>query len=291
MKIAVTGATGFIGQALCPYLESHLQAQIIKLTRGPIQSEGQTLDLTTNDQALIASLTGVDCLIHLAARAHTRNSSEADFKRDNVELTTRIANLCRTAKIPRVIYVSSIKVNGNSTSGRTPYTADELPQPEDNYGQSKLDCEIVLKQYFSSDDTQLTIIRPPLVYGDINKGNLQTLETLITKNIPLPFGNINNRRDLISLHNLCDLITLCVTHPQAANDIFLASDNVTRNTREIVQLLATKLNIPTRFFSVPKWVFGILSFLFPQAIESLTGDLQVDIKKTKSLLGWNPDSL
>lgn len=291
MKIAVTGATGFVGQALCPYLESQLRADIIKLTREPTHSGHQTLALTMSDHDIIAALEGIDCLIHLAARAHNHKSTELDFKRDNVELTARIATLCASAKIPRVIYLSSIKVNGNSTNGRTPYTADELSQPDDEYGRSKLECERILMECFSGTETKLTVIRPPLVYGKNNKGNLQTLETLIAKKIPLPFGGLNNRRDLISLSNLCNLISLCVTHPKAINETFLASDDKARSTKEIIELLAARKGIPTRFFKVPTWAFSFLNVLAPQTIERLTGDLQVDIKKTKSLLDWNPNSL
>ena len=290
MRIAVTGANGFVGRALCPFLEKHLGAELITLTRTPTQSNNQEVSFSATDQELIQALKGVDCLIHLAARAHTQNSTVTDFERDNQTLTARILNLCVIAKIPRVIYLSSIKVNGNSTSGRMPYTADDVPQPEDIYGQSKLDCENLLKQQLTHTEIQWVIIRPPLVYGDNNKGNLHTLETLIGKHMPLPFGKLDNRRDLISIENLCNLIALCISHPNAANNIFLASDDISRSTRDIIQLLANRKKIPVRFFNLPNWVFTLIKPCAPQIIERLTGNLQVDITKTKSLLGWNPDN-
>lgn len=290
MRIAVTGANGFVGQALCPFLEKHLYAQIIGLTRKPVHSANNALNFSASDQDLVASLRGVDCLIHLAARAHTHHSSAADFERDNVALTDRIANLCVAAKIPRVIYLSSIKVHGNSTSGRIPYSADEPPTPQDSYGQSKLDCENLLRQQLTNTETQWVIIRPPLIYGDNNKGNLRALETLIAKGIPLPFGTINNRRDLISIENLCSLIAACITHPNAASKIFLASDGIARNTKEIVQLLSARNKIPVNFFNIPSIFFKLAKPCAPQIIERLTGDLQVDITKTKSVLGWNPNN-
>jgi UDP-glucose 4-epimerase len=288
MRIAVTGANGFVGQALCPFLENHLDAQIVKLTRKPTLTNQET-SLSSPDGVLIEALKDFDCLIHLAARAHTRNSTSADFERDNQALTTRILNVCVAAKISRIIYLSSIKVNGNSTNG-IPYTADDVAQPEDIYGQSKLDCEALLKQQLTNTETQWVIIRPPLVYGDKNKGNLHTLETLISKRIPLPFGKLNNRRDLISIENLCSLIALCITHPKASNEVFLASDDMARSTREIIQLLAKRKKIPVSFFNFPNWIFTLLKPCAPQIIERLTGDLQVDITKTKSLLGWTPDN-
>ncbi|GGY72713.1 UDP-glucose 4-epimerase [Cellvibrio zantedeschiae] len=288
MRIAVTGANGFVGQALCPFLQNRLQADLVSLTRNPSTSANKQLALSATDEELIAGLEGVDCLIHLAARAHTRNSTPDDFERDNLALTNRVADLCVAAKIPRLIYLSSIKVNGNSTNGRPPFSADETPQPEDIYGQSKLASEIAVKERLINSQTYWVIIRPPLVYGDKNKGNLHSLETLIDKRFPLPFDKIHNQRDLVSIENLCELIALCATHPQAIHEIFLVSDGVARSTKEIIQLLADRKHQSPYFFNVPDWVFTLIKKFSPQAIERLTGNLQVNIAKTKSLLGWSP---
>jgi len=290
MRIAVTGANGFVGQALCPFLQDQLQASLVSLTRNPSATMHEQLALSTTDAELITGLGDVDCLIHLAARAHTKNSTPADFERDNVALTKRIAYLSIAAKIPRLIYLSSIKVNGESTKGRNPYSADDLPQPEDIYGQSKLACEQLLAEILASSSTELVIIRPPLIYGDHNKGNLRLLEALINTHLPLPFGNFNNRRDVVSIENLCSLIVLSIKHPAAANEIFLVSDGKARNTKEIVQLLARRKGKIVRFFNFPQWMFTLLKKFKPQVIERLTGDLQVNIDKTRSLLGWNPNN-
>lgn len=290
MRIAVTGADGFVGKALCPYLESHLQAEILKLTRQSQDHSGQSVSFADSDDVLINKLQGTDCIIHLAARAHTRNSTPADFLRDNVLLTDRLIKVSLKAGVPRFIYLSSIKVNGNSTRGRTPYTADESPYPEDQYGQSKLECENIIKQAFKNSQSEWIIIRPPLIYGENNKGNLASLESLIKKRIPLPFEQLHNHRDIISMSNLCQLIAVCVEHPNAANNIFLASDDISRSTKEIATLLAARMNTPVYFYKVPNWALKILQFFAPNTLERLTGDLEVDITKTKTLLNWAPSN-
>ncbi|HOY22254.1 MAG TPA: NAD-dependent epimerase/dehydratase family protein [Cellvibrio sp.] len=287
MRIAVTGANGFIGPQLCPYLQEQLKADIITLTRSPSTIGNKALSFSVSDEQLISDLSQVDCLIHLAARAHS-NATAADLDRDNLALSERVAKLALAAKVARVIYISSIKVNGDSTQDRAPFTADETPQPDDDYGRSKLASELILKRYFANTPTELVIIRPPLVYGSNNKGNLKSLEKLIRLGLPLPFANLNNQRDLVSIENLCALISLTVAHPHAANQIFLVSDGISRNTKEIVELLAKYQNRQLRFFKMPNWVFAVLKKYKPQVSERLTGNLQVDITKTRSFLDWSP---
>lgn len=287
MRIAVTGANGFIGQQLCPYLQEQLKADIITLTRSPSAIGNKALSFSVSDEQLISDLSQVDCLIHLAARAHS-NATAADLERDNLALSERVAKLALAAKISRVIYVSSIKVNGDSTQDRGPFTADETPKPDDDYGRSKLASELIFKKHLANTPTELVIIRPPLVYGSNNKGNLKSLEKLIRLGLPLPFASLKNQRDLISIENLCALISLTVTHPNAANQTFLVSDGISRNTKEIVQLLAKNQHKQIRFFKMPDWVFSLLTKHKPQISARLTGDLQVDTTKTRSLLDWSP---
>jgi UDP-glucose 4-epimerase len=283
IHIAITGANGFIGNQLCSYIEQHLNAKIIRITRNTLPCFAQS-----NDE-LIAQLQQVDCLIHLAARAHAR-SSNADFERDNIQLSERVAQICIAAKIPRLIYLSSIKANGNSTSARAPFSAEEAPSPEDDYGISKWQVEQMLNRETVATQTELIIIRPPLVYGDKNKGNLGSLVSVIKKGIPLPFAAIKNKRDLVSIENLCSLITTCITHPNACGQTLLVSDGITRTTTEIIQLLCEKEQLQCTLFKIPSVMFRILHRYKPirAYIESLTGDLQVNIQKTKTLLNWQP---
>lgn len=287
MRIAVTGANGFIGQQLCPYLQEQLKADVITLTRTPSSIGNKALSFSASDEQLISDLSQIDCLIHLAAKAHS-NATAAELERNNVVLSERVAKLVIEAKISRVIYISSIKVNGDSTQGRSPFTADETPLPDDDYGRSKLASELILKKHLTNTPTELVIIRPPLVYGPNNKGNLKSLEQLIRLKLPLPFANINNQRDLISIENLCTLIALTVTHPNAANQTFLASDGISRNTKEIIQLLAKNEQERLRFFNMPNWIFALLTKYKPNLSARLVGNLQVNIAKTQSLLDWNP---
>lgn len=279
MKIAVTGATGFVGNALCPHLEQRLGAGIIAINRNTLNA--------TNEQ-LVEILKGADCLVHLAARAHAKNTTAQDFERDNQALSQRIATLAVAARIPRVVYLSSIKVNGESTQGRAAFTTYDLPAPVDDYGKSKLACEEIFRRTCANSNTQLVIIRPPLVYGSNNKGNLAALERLIHYGIPLPFAGIHNKRDLVSVANLCSLISHCCIKAEAAGHTFMVSDGIGRSTADIVKLLAQQMQKPVRLFKLPSIIFNLLALIKPDAITRLTGDLEVDISKTQSLLGWSP---
>ena len=288
MRIAITGANGFVGKALCPYLAQTLNADIVSITRSA--THGDAPNLSQTDKELISQLNNIDCLIHLASRAHTHGSTQQDFERDNIDLSERIGKICTAAKIPRLIYLSSIKVNGNSTTYRAPYSASEAPMPEDDYGKSKLASENILKSITNNTQTNLVIIRPPLVYGDKNKGNLKTLVRLIKSGIPLPFAALTNKRDLVSVENLCSLIATCVQHTDACNHTFLVSDGISRSTSDIIKLLCTREQLTCKQFPVPFFIYNSLKYLkpFKNQIESLTGDLQVDITQTQAILGWQP---
>jgi len=289
MRIAVTGATGFVGRQLCPYLQHHLGAEIVAISRTNASNNPMDLSFTQTDEQLATRLSGrIDCLIHLAAKAHNHKASATDFARDNVVLSERVARLCISSNIPRMILLSSIKVNGESTAHRPPYSAADIPAPEDNYGRSKLASEQVVQKIFQNSTTEWVIVRPPLIYGENNKGNLQSLLKLMCKGIPLPFNNIHNRRDLVSIENLCSVISLAITHPQAAGEIFLVSDGVARNTKEIAQLIAERAGLNPYFFATPQWLLKLLAYVKPQIIKRLTEDLAIDITKTQALLGWKP---
>lgn len=291
LRVAVTGANGFVGGALCAILLTQPNMQLIQLTRKPANNNELALNInTTSDADLAAALKNYDCLIHLAARAHTKKATIADFQRDNLELSKRLANISARANITQFIYVSSIKALGNTTKATAPFSHSSTPVPEDAYGKSKLASEILIKEILAESATALTIVRPPLVWGQNCKGNLRTLINIIEKGIPLPFAGIKNSRDIISLENLCDFLTHIILHPNALNASFLISDEKKRNTSDIIQLLENYTTQKAKLIKMPHFLFNVLRFhpSINAMISSICDNLEIDISHTKKMLNWTP---
>lgn len=296
MNVLVTGANGYLGRALCPFLiESGYS--VTTLTRQPWPLSGAKNHSAAFDDsaALRTYLQRQDVVIHLAALAHQPGQATEAMRNlywsVNVEQTKRLAISALEAGVKRFIYISSIKVNGESTT-IAPYRFDSPPAPEDLYGCSKWAAEQMLQELFAGSDSKLVIIRPPLIWGGDMKGNLALLQKLVRWRIPLPFGSLNNRRDLVSLHNLCDLIRLVIRHPNAAGQTLLVSDGVARTTADIVRLVAASEQRSANIVSCPQWVFTALSRIpiIGDKLKKLTGNLAVDISPTCELLGWRPGS-
>jgi UDP-glucose 4-epimerase len=296
MKVLVTGANGYLGRALCPFLMRRGYS-VTTLTRQPWLLPGTTNHLVAlNDVAGLHNyLQGQEVVIHLAALAHQAGQETAAMESlywsVNVEKTKILAHAALAAGVKRFIYISSIKVNGESTTG-IPYRFDSPPEPEDLYGRSKWAAEQLLHELFTGTATELVIIRPPLIWGDTMKGNLALLQKLVRWRVPLPFGTVNNRRDLVSLHNLCSLISLVVLHPKAAGQTLLVSDGVPRTTADIIRLVSAYQGKPANIVNCPSWVFGFLIALpvIGGKFRKLTTNLAVDISPTCELLDWQPDS-
>jgi UDP-glucose 4-epimerase len=277
MNILVSGAHGFVGNALCAYLIS----------------QGNTVS-TVNRNDPEQSFTGntFDCMINLAARAHVMQETAEDVYRAyadiNVGYTLNMARLAKTLNIKRFIFLSSVKVNGECTT--TPFTESDSPQPMDDYGRTKLEAEISLKDYCASQNLELVLIRPPLIYGAQVKANFKHLVQICKKTIPLPFGSICNKRSLISLQNLNNFIELCCIHPAAANQTFLISDDHDVSTTELIKTIRWAVGQKPLLFPVPERLLKLtLSLLGKKNLsDRLLGDLQVDITKAKDLLGWKP---
>jgi nucleoside-diphosphate-sugar epimerase len=291
IKVAITGASGFVGQALLELLENDPTVNITLLGRGGTSEDAPFVDLETRSNSDITNqLNKFDCLIHLAARAHSNNSTAADFKRDNIELTQRLAKIAREAQISQFIYISSIKVLGNKTSPNKPFSSHDKPMPEDDYGRSKWECEQLLVSNLDSSQTAYTIIRPPLVWGKKVKGNLKSIICLINKGFPLPFASIDNRRDVISLTNLANFIKYTILNPKAFNDSFLVSDGKSMSTPNIIRLLEKFSEKKAILIHCPKFIFAMARSI-PQLrtkIESFSENLEVDISYTSQKLGWIP---
>jgi len=214
----------------------------------------------------------------------------AEYRKVNVEGTLNLARQAAKAGVSRFVYISSIKVNGEQTASGKPFTPDDEPAPEDSYGVSKLEAETGLHEIASETGMEVVIIRPPLVYGPGVKGNFASMIKLVDKGLPLPLGAIHNKRSLVALDNLVDLITTCIDHPAAANQVFLAGDGQDVSTTELLRGVGRAMGKPARLIPVPA---GMLMFgaglLGKKAVgQRLLGSLQVDISKARNLLGWEP---
>lgn len=241
------------------------------------------------------ALQGVSCVFHIAARVHIMNDDSVDplaeFKAVNTYGTLNLAKQAAQAGVKRFIFVSSIKVNGETTSGKQPFTSKDKRMPEDPYGISKSEAEQQLLELGKQTGMEIVIIRPPLVYGEGVKANFASLMRLVGKGLPLPFRLITkNKRSLVSVYNLVDLIKVCIDHPKAANQVFLASDDHDLSTAEIVALMAKVQGKPNLAIPVPVWCFKLAGKLLGKqaVIDRLTGSLQLDITHTKNTLNWSP---
>tara|TARA_R110001606_G_scaffold327360_1_gene474275 strand:- start:122 stop:1063 length:942 start_codon:yes stop_codon:yes gene_type:complete len=295
--IALTGYSGFIGQEFLN--RSSRKNKLLLVGRKDFKKEYEfvefSLDSTQSTNELVESFCRVRVVIHLAARVHIMNESStdplADFRLVNTEGTLNIARHAAKAGVKRFIFLSSIKVNGESTSYRSPFTAFDDRLPEDPYGISKSEAEEQLLALGKETDMEIVIIRPPLVYGEGVKANFASLMKFVGKGFPLPFRAINrNKRSLVSVYNLVDLIKACIDHPKAANQVFLVSDDNDLSTAQMVALMANVQGKANLSIPVPVWCFKIVGKIFKKeaVFDRLVGSLQLDIEHTKNTLDWTP---
>lgn len=295
-KVLLTGASGFVGNVLNAAMINHYQVLPVVRHKHSVDFdvcvEVQEIDKNTQ---WVEALSGVHCIIHCAARVHIMNDSSSDslaeFRTVNTEGTLNLARQAVEAGVKRFIFLSSIKVNGESTSNGEPFTAFDQCLPEDPYGMSKFEAEKQLIAIAKDSGMEVVIIRPTLVYGPGVKANFVSLMNLVSKGIPLPFGCITkNKRSLVSVDNLVDLIITCIDHPKAANQVFLVSDDHDVSTSDMVRELAIALDKPTWQLPLPIWCYKLVGKLFGRSdiVDRLTGTLQVDISHTKETLGWKP---
>lgn len=292
-KVLVTGYSGFVGRHLLEVLRDKYELNLVGRKSTNI---GEVFTLPIDGSVdLSECFDGVDCVIHLAARVHVMNdngeNSLDEFRKVNVACTTTLVKQAIKAGVKRFIYISTIKVNGESASIQKPFTANDVPDPQDAYGKSKAEAEQCLIDFTKNSSMEFVIIRPPLVYGKGVKANFASLMKLTGKGYPLPFGGIHqNRRSLVSVYNLVDLIRVCIEHPHARNKIFLVSDDANLSTKELVSLMASVQNKQAFLLHLPIWLLKLVGFLTAKqkVVERLTGSLVVDIAETKNLLNWEP---
>lgn len=297
--VLVTGANGLVGRALCCDLANR-GFSVHAAVRTPnqftpiagVQSVGAP-DLS--DPQAVWPLLGVDVVIHAAARVHVMNPApdEAErFMAVNREGTLQLARNCIQAGVKRLVFLSTIKVNGEQTQPGHPFAAsDRITAPKDPYALSKYEAEQALFVLAKQTGLEVAVIRPPLVYGPGAKGNLELLEKAIRKGVPLPIGLLDaNRRSLVSLANLVDLVSTAAMHPAASGQVFLASDGHDLSTLALAQEIAKACGLPLRSLPVPVTLLSLAARTLGKAemMRRLTGNLQVDIGSTCERLGWKP---
>lgn len=296
-KVLITGSTGFIGSALVDRIRGRQFKQVVALTREPATVFPCDVLVMYASKKIDASklvLQGIDSIVHCAARVHIMNDTSsdplADFRDVNVKFTLDLARRAAASGVRRFVFISSVKVNGEETLPSTAFKSDDAPAPLDPYGQSKLEAEEGLRHIAFESGIEVVIIRPVLVYGPGVKANFLNMMQLLNKGVPLPLGAIFNKRSLVSLSNLIDLIITCIDHPDAANQTFMVSDGEDVSTTELLQRMAKALNRPARLIPVPTAVLkaGALLLGRRDVARRLTSSLQVNIDKTRSLLGWSP---
>ena len=291
-KILVTGGSGFVGTALLKH-PSFSSALVIGRTKPSSDNDYVkiSLDATTDYSVL---LKGVDVIIHLAARAHVMddksNNPLEEFRFINTHATLNLAAQAAKIGVKRFIFVSTAKVLGEKTSQSNRFTAFDSLCPQDQYSVSKAEAEMGLQKIAQKSSMDLVIIRPPLVYGPEVKGNFEKLIRLISLKVPLPLESINNRRSMVSVDNLVDLISKCITAKNAENQVFMVSDDHDLSTPELIRMICLSKGINSKMFSFPP----ILLELFlkclgkRQVYERLCGSMQVDITHTKTQMKWEP---
>lgn len=288
MKVLVTGANGFVGSAVMRHLSKNANYLLAGAVRG---ADGFELAADTDWSRALA---GVDCVVHTAARVHIMREQAidplAEFRRVNVHGTLALARQAVGHGVKRFIFLSSIKVNGEATLPGLPFIEADLPDPQDAYGVSKHEAERGLRKIAQESGMDVVIIRPPLVYGPGVKANFAALMKAVQKGWPLPLGAVHNSRSLLALDNLVDIVAVCISHPKAAGETFLVSDGRDISMLELVERLARAAEVRPRLVYIPVPLIEASAKLLGKrdVVRRVCGNLQVDISKVRSLLGWVP---
>lgn len=298
MTVLVTGSSGFVGHSICRQMTEHGQS-----VRGAQRTEsGAPNNWETVVVAPLSAqtdwthaLTGCRAVIHAAARVHvmaeTAENPLIEFRRTNVDGTLRLATQAAASGVNRFVFVSSIKVNGEQTEAGRPFRYDDQPNPQDPYGVSKAEAEQGLRALAVKTGMEVVVVRPPLVYGPGVKANFSSLMRAVRLGMPLPLRLVtDNRRSLVALDNLVDLLIFCSQHPAAANQTFLVSDGEDLSTGALVQRMAQAMERPSRSLPVPPAMLMLAARALGKSdvAQRLLGSLQLDITHTRETLGWAP---
>ncbi|WOD12600.1 NAD-dependent epimerase/dehydratase family protein [Pseudomonas sp. NyZ704] len=294
MRVLVTGANGFIGTALCKHLIAR-DFSVHGLVRAHVPDEVGVVyhSGSLEDSELLSEcLVDVDCIVHLAGRAHLireKGGGVAAFRAVNCDATLNLARIAQEAGVSRFVFISSIGVNGAQTDTKA-FDESSEPEPHADYAVSKFEAEQGLRSLLIGSGTELVIIRPPLVYGLNAPGNFARLLKLVASGLPLPFGGVTNSRSIISIENLVSFIALCIDHPAAAGQLFLVADGKDISTSEMVVALAHGMGKKPLMLPVPDALlkFGAQLLGKESLYTQLYRSLQVEPSKGRKLLGWEP---
>lgn len=294
----VTGASGFVGRTLCAELVRRGYS-----VRAALRTP-ENFDIAGCETVRISgidshtdwnhALQGVTTVIHLAARVHVMRDDASDpleeFRRVNVAGTEHLACSAAANGVRRFVYVSSIKVNGEETSGEKMFTEMDVPSPQDPYGVSKWEAEQALHRVSQKTGLEVAVMRPPLVYGPGVKGNFAQMLKVLSKDIPLPLASIDNLRSLVYVGNLADALILCAVHPAAAGQTYLVSDGEDVSTSELLQQLGAASGHPARLFPCPSALLKLSGMFLGKSsqVARILGSLRVESSKIRNELNWNP---
>jgi UDP-4-keto-D-FucNAc 4-reductase len=297
MEVLVTGANGFIGNELCLFLlgQGISVRALVRTATKRLDKVDYRVGALEEIDSLKDVLKGVDCVIHLAGRAHVVNDSHVDplslFRAVNRDATLALAKLASESGVKRFVFMSSIGVNGAETPSDV-FNESSVPAPCADYAVSKYEAELDLQKYLATTSMEYVIIRPPMVYGIEAPGNFARLLRLVSTGIPLPFRSLKNRRSLISVENLVEFTTLCIRHPNARNNIFLVSDGTDVSTADIVSALAKGMGKRGFLLPIPIWLMGFVARVLKKKAlhQQLCGSLIIDSSKARRVMNWTPSS-
>lgn len=297
LRVIITGASGFVGQNVIAKAISQgmdIRAVLRKTGELPESARSILVDEISGSTNWGNSLCNADVVIHLAARVHVMRDDSSDplqeFRKVNVAGTEHLARSAAASGVRRLVYVSSIKVNGEATIGGTRFTEADVPSPQDPYGISKWEAEQTLHRVAAETGLEIVIIRPPLIYGAGVKGNFAQMLRVLAKDIPLPLASAHNLRSLIYIGNMVDLLIICATHPAATGQTYLVSDGEDISTPDLLHQLGAAMEHPARLFQCSPALLRLAGRLAGKSdqVERLLGSLQIDSGKIRSDLNWTP---
>lgn len=297
LNFLITGANGFVGRALCTHLLQHGHGVHAAVRSDAAWVMGMENSIVGNLDAHTdwsAALKNIDVVIHVAARVHVMKDTASDplaaFRHANVAATENLARQAALAGVKRLVYVSSIKVNGEGTSGAARYTEQDIPDPQDPYGVSKWEAEQVLHRVAAETGLEIVIVRPPLIYGAGVKGNFISLFSVIERGVPLPLKGADNGRSLVYVGNFVDALRVCASHPAAAGQTYLVCDGEAISTAQLVADIATALGCRNPAFYFPVGLLRRIGAALGRsaAIDRLFGSLRINDQKIRNELAWRP---